>query len=690
MNGRNTITFVAKLNDTLQSFVNQCYELGVSEEFLIEGRTVSQLSFHPIPERSLIVLSSAVILPTVEPYLPKEATVIVANRTINYMNIRKMLALPKGMKVLLVSDRKDRAIETVTLLKDSGIDLQFYPYDPQGVYPEELQIAITPGEAMHVPPHIEKIIDIGSRVIDLSTWIEIYAHFKHESRELRKLTARYVQSIVYITKELSNEIQKASVLSKQLEAIVDRIEDAVLTIDEEDYIRNTNHKALDILHLQGRHILNQKAANCIPIQFYQIICQMSFDKEEVINWENQTFFFRKTHIQIEGNHFGYLVLFRRASEINTLEHEYRRKLLTKGLVAKYTFNHLTWASGSFNKIVDIAKKIARSNSTILLLGETGTGKELLAQAIHNESPRHYEPFVGVNFAAISETLLESELFGYEEGAFTGARRGGHIGLFEQAHKGTIFLDEIGDASGVIQNRLLRVLQEREIMKVGGNRIIPIDIRVIAATNRNLEEMVREGLFRADLYYRLNVLPILIPPLRDRKEDILLLAAHSIKKICHELKRQIFTLSRDTKQQMLDYHWPGNIRELENVIEYLAHIVEDVVYPEHLIFKGNGLSNKEADNNKTQRHLLETIYQSYVNKGFIQEIKSILHIMNEANYAVGRNFIVYRMQDNGSNITDQQLRYRLKMLKQDQLLDVGRGRQGSTLTKKGMEFLQMIQ
>jgi transcriptional regulator with PAS, ATPase and Fis domain len=206
----------------------------------------------------------------------------------------------------------------------------------------------------------------------------------------------------------------------------------------------------------------------------------------------------------------------------------------------------------------------------------------------------------------------------------------------------------------------------------------------------LEEMVREGLFRADLYYRLNVLPILIPPLRDRKEDILLLAAHSIKKICHELKRQIFTLSRDTKQQMLDYHWPGNIRELENVIEYLAHIVEDVVYPEHLIFKGNDNRNKEVYNNHTERHMLDIIYQSYVNKGFIQEIKSILHIMNEANYAVGRNFIVYRMQDNGSNITDQQLRYRLKMLKQDQLLDVGRGRQGSTLTKKGVEFLRMIQ
>lgn len=229
---KNTITFISKLNDTLQSFVNQCYELGVPEDFHIEGRTVSPLSYHPIPEHSLIVLSSSNILPAVQPYLTQEADVIITNRTINFMHIRKMLELPRGMKVLLVTDGKKRAIETIALLKDSGVDLQFYPYDPEGTYPEDIEVAITPGEAMHVPPHIDRVIDIGARVIDLSTWIEMYAHFDYESKDLRKLIARYVQSIVYITNDLSNEIQKANVLSKQLEAIVDRIEDAVIAIDE--------------------------------------------------------------------------------------------------------------------------------------------------------------------------------------------------------------------------------------------------------------------------------------------------------------------------------------------------------------------------------------------------------------------------------------------------------------------------
>ena len=322
------------------------------------------------------------------------------------------------------------------------------------------------------------------------------------------------------------------------------------------------------------------------------------------------------------------------------------------------------------------------------MGETGTGKELLAQAIHNVSLRRWEPFVGVNFAAISESLLESELFGYEEGAFTGAKKGGHIGLFEQAHRGTIFLDEIGDASSLIQNRLLRVLQEREIMKVGGNRIIPVDIRVIAATNRNLEEMVKDGLFRADLYYRLNVLPVYVPPLRDRKEDIPVLAQKFTMKFCNDLRRPVFRFSPDAMKKMINYDWPGNIRELENVIQYLAHIAEEVVMPQQLLF--NKQESNYADKDHIAMQELEAIYQSYAAKGFLQEIKMILQIINQAQHAVGRNYVISQLQAKGWNITEQQLRYRMQLLKKDHLLEVGRARQGSAVTQKGVDILQFMQ
>ena len=205
-----------------------------------------------------------------------------------------------------------------------------------------------------------------------------------------------------------------------------------------------------------------------------------------------------------------------------MENIVRTNLMKRGHTSKYDFSNIIGKSKKITETKEIARKLARSNSTLLLIGESGTGKELFAHAIHKASNKQHGPFVAVNFAALPENLLESELFGYEEGAFTGARKGGHAGLFEQAHKGTIFLDEIGDASMKIQARLLRVLQEKEVLRIGGTKIIPIDVRIIAATNKNLEDLVSAGKFREDLFYRLKVLPIRIPPLRERKEDIPLL------------------------------------------------------------------------------------------------------------------------------------------------------------------------
>ena len=210
---------------------------------------------------------------------------------------------------------------------------------------------------------------------------------------------------------------------------------------------------------------------------------------------------------------------------------------------------------------------SKSNSTVLITGESGTGKELFARAIHNHSDRVDNTFVTVNCAAIPDNLLESELFGYEEGAFTGAKKGGKLGKFEIAHKGTIFLDEIGDMSLHLQGKLLRVLQERELDKIGGKSNILIDVRVIAATNKNLVELVEKGQFREDLYYRLNVIPITLPALRQRKDDIPLLIDYMIKEYAHKLNKDVIGIEDDAKKTLIDYSWPGNVRELQNVIEY---------------------------------------------------------------------------------------------------------------------------
>lgn len=247
--------------------------------------------------------------------------------------------------------------------------------------------------------------------------------------------------------------------------------------------------------------------------------------------------------------------------------------LRKKLEEQYRFHDLVSKSHKMQKIFELAKTIAQTSSNVLILGESGTGKELLARAIHNEGPRANYPFVAVSCVALPETLLESELFGHEKGAFTDAITQ-KKGKFEIADKGTIFLDEIGDISPKLQLSLLRVIQEKEIVRVGGEKPIKLDVRIIAATNRDLKKLVQEGKFREDLYYRLNVITIEIPPLRERKEDIPLLVNHFIQKFNVELKKNVQKITDDAMKALLKYNWPGNVRELENVIERAMVVCKD--------------------------------------------------------------------------------------------------------------------
>lgn len=255
------------------------------------------------------------------------------------------------------------------------------------------------------------------------------------------------------------------------------------------------------------------------------------------------------------------------SEIQNLTQElHRARQIIRTLEAKYSFVDIIGHSDEMRIAIEQAKLAAKTPVTVLLRGESGTGKELFAHAIHNASDRKYNKFLRVNCAALTESLLESELFGYDEGAFSGAKRGGKRGLFEEANNGSIFLDEIGELSANTQAKLLRVLQEREIVRVGGTKPITINVRIIAATNVNLEKGIAHGTFREDLYYRLNRMPIQIPPLRKRKEDIPGLCNFLIQKINQEYGRNIEGVSNLALKRLLNYEWPGNVRELENILE----------------------------------------------------------------------------------------------------------------------------
>jgi transcriptional regulator with PAS, ATPase and Fis domain len=302
----------------------------------------------------------------------------------------------------------------------------------------------------------------------------------------------------------------------------------------------------------------------------------------------------------------------------------------------FTFDDIISKSSCVEQVKEIARKVSTNNSTVLIRGESGTGKELFARAIHSESPRRHAPFIAINCASIPDNLLESELFGFEGGSFTGARPQGQIGKFELANGGTLFLDEIGDLPIHLQPKLLRVLQENSFTRIGGNDMIETDVRLIAATNKSLEKMIEDGLFREDLYYRLNVIPIMLPPLRARKDDIPLLCNYLLKKYCAKLGTESKTFSSEAEKIFNAYHWPGNVREMENLIEYLVNVTRDNVITAENIPDSmhdqdfGGLIYSETDlKSRTEQfeaQVIETMLQKYGDSTEAkQQVASILGV-----------------------------------------------------------------
>ena len=291
-----------------------------------------------------------------------------------------------------------------------------------------------------------------------------------------------------------------------------------------------------------------------------------------------------------------LLQIERALENRRLASEVQR---LKGLLSeRYDFSNIVAKSQKMQKVLEAVAQIANIDSTVFIHGESGTGKELIAKAIHLASERKDKPFVAINCAAIPEALLESKLFGHEKGAFTGAVRSTK-GLFAQAHEGAIFLDEIGDMSLSIQAKVLRVLQERQFYPLGSEKLVEVDVRVIAATNKDLEDQVKQGLFREDLFYRIHVIPIYLPPLRERKEDIPPLADHFLKKFSQQMKKDIKGLSPSALQRLMLHDWPGNARELENTIEYAVAMAQREILTDEYI-----LQTKEAFPNEPLKPLKE--------------------------------------------------------------------------------------
>lgn len=358
--------------------------------------------------------------------------------------------------------------------------------------------------------------------------------------------------------------------AERFRIIIEYALEGIVAVNQEGLINVFNKTARKIMKVEDKPVEGRPIESVIPETGLVETLKTGEKKLGVLQKiEDTTISTNLVPIKVNNRVTGAVATFQDVTKIQELEEEIRKKLHHKGLFAKYHFTDIIGKSKALREALEIADKFSKVDSNILLIGETGTGKELMAQSIHNASNRSKGPFVAINCAALPPSLLESELFGYAEGAFTGAARGGKQGLFELAHKGTIFLDEVADISLELQGRLLRVLQEKEIMRIGDNKIIPVDVRVISATNKSLKSLVDEGKFRLDLLYRLDVLKISIPPLRDRGADIILLAEEFLKKYNKKLHKQIRSISPDAQDLLLQHKWPGNIRELRNVCERLS-------------------------------------------------------------------------------------------------------------------------
>ena len=357
--------------------------------------------------------------------------------------------------------------------------------------------------------------------------------------------------------------------SEMYQAVLDFTHDAILAIDENGRIQVLNPPAERIMGCRAADSVGQpvEAEAVLPNTLLPDVLESGEKQLDQIMQIHQTLCnTNRIPILVDGQRRGVVATFQDVKQLQNSEQKIRLKLHEKGLVAKYAFNDILGDSPAIRSTIQIARSYAASRASVLILGETGTGKELFAQSIHNASDRRDGPFVAINCAAVSNSLLESELFGYEAGSFTGASRGGREGVFELAHGGTLFLDEIGEIPRETQVELLRVLQEKEIRRVGGSRVIPVDVRIIAATNKDLLQETVEGRFREDLYYRLDVLDLKLPPLRERGDDVKILGLHLFRQLPGGKDPIMQSQFLYLLEQAGPYQWYGNIRELQNFVE----------------------------------------------------------------------------------------------------------------------------
>lgn len=672
---RAAISAYAAQIDTLFQSVAETYPCSV------QGKTVQNLGV-----MDLYVVSTDAFddMDHLRRYIPEGAPYVEIEQTFTKKGIEKLRGVPVGSRALFVNLSQKMCRECITRINQLGINhIEMVPFWPGTETPAGYDLAITPAETRYVPANINRIIDLGHRTLDVSAVAEIALKLGEEALLETEAIQSYFQSICSNSYSFYALFSRQLTARSQLNGLIEALGEGIIGVNAEGTVYVCNRKAAQITRVSRTDALEHPAAEVFPeLPFAGClrrgdVLDARLMKLGGVNVNVDLFPVMRGSV-CEGA-FARLQHF---SEQEEKQSALRMQMFSKGHRAKYTFDDIQGNSPAICQARNTARRMAAANGTVCITGETGTGKELFAQAIHNSSPRREKPFIAVNCAAIPDNLLESELFGYADGAFTGAKKGGKPGLFEFAHGGTLFLDEVEGMSQALQIKLLRVIQEREVMPIGGNRIVQIDVRLICAANEGLEEKMENGEFRPDLYYRLCTLPLRLPPLRERTEDILLLMEFFRRKL-----GGTFRLSPTCQQALTAYHWKGNIRELRNYVEYLAYLDKAMVEPGDLppaFFKA--APKHDAEPPPEPESMLDLRKMAGKGEALYRFLLQEIAANQTAGAGVGRGRLLESARQAGHMVSQYQLRAALTHLEEMGYVTILRGRGGCRITETGRQHI----
>jgi transcriptional regulator with PAS, ATPase and Fis domain len=653
----------------------------------------------PVSDCRIFIASVPSVVESVQEHLPQNSRLLVAERALNVKNITKLLNLRKKSSVLVMAASRYGALTTIDLIERfriPGIKMRpYYPGCDEAVIPDET-IGIITGQDMKIPPGVNEVIDLGSKGINISTLVQLMENIPGIPKKMiDEITQSYVSELFHAGIEQYNLAEFNHKLKQEISVILDTVGDAIVSINTMGEIVVFNPAAAALLQMDADQAIGQHADTVLPELKLGDWTQKGVKiSNEIYKIRGNLYVVSINPITGENNgHNGGVILLFRADNILQMEETMRRSLFAKGYVAQHSFDSILGESAAIRDAKHLAGQFASTELSILLEGATGTGKELFAQAIHNNSPRKNNAFVAVNLAALTESLAESELFGYVEGAFTGARKGGSRGLFEQAHKGTIFLDEIGEVSLEIQKKLLRVLENHEVRQVGSNKIIHVDVRVIAATNRDLSGMVKSGSFRMDLFYRLGTLPIRIPPLCDREDDILLLFNHFFVQYFN----QKFVPDSQVTEFLRACPWPGNIRELQNVVQYIGNFLPHggLITMKHLpeyILAERELNHMPFKTEGSDEKQYALFFSELEHNQKLRNVYAVLDQLSQAGLlgkGLGRSVLLKRLEKTGKLVSEYQVKNILALLETLGYCQSGITKQGTRLLPSGDAFLHYM-